>query len=49
VQEQLASAREHARVIRRTLFAAQIKPPSFDHLDRWLGLFTPEVKLRLSA
>lgn len=49
VQEQLVSAREHARVIRRTLFSAGIKPPSFEHLDRWLGLLTPEVQLRLSA
>jgi hypothetical protein len=49
MQEQLATAREHARVIRRTLFSAQVRPPSFEHLDRWLGLLTQDVELRMSA
>jgi hypothetical protein len=49
LKEQLATAREHARVVRRALFAAQVPPPSFEHLDRWLGLLNQQVQLRLTA
>lgn len=38
VYEQLRSAREHAQVVRRTLFAKGMKPPSFEHLDRWIAV-----------
>jgi len=34
VHEPLRTAREHAQVVRRTLFAKGIKPPSFEHLER---------------
>ncbi len=38
VHEQLRTAREHGQVVRRTLFAKGIKPPSFEHLDRWIAV-----------
>jgi hypothetical protein len=50
VRSQLAAAREHARVARRVLFAAEdVAPPSFEHLDRWLGLLARGEQLRLTA
>lgn len=50
VRSQLAAAQEHARVARRVLFAAKdVVPPSFEHLDRWLGLLARGEQLRLRA
>lgn len=47
--EELTTAREHARVVRRALLAAQVSPPSFEHLDRWLGLLASGEQLRLTG
>lgn len=47
--EELSTAREHARVVRRALFAAKVSPPSFEHLDRWLGLLAHGEQLRLTG
>lgn len=38
VHEQLRTAREHGQVVRRALFAKGIKPPAFEHLDRWIAV-----------
>jgi hypothetical protein len=49
VHQQLLGAREHARAVRRAFFAKQITPPSFEHLDRWIGLLARQDELREAA
>lgn len=49
VAEELTTAREHAKVVRRALFAANVSPPTFEHLDRWLGLLARGEPLRLTG
>lgn len=38
VHNQLLAAREHGEVVTRTLRARGLDAPSFEHLDRWLGV-----------
>lgn len=48
IHEQLVSARELGMRVRRAL-AEDGKPPSFEHLDRWIGLIAREGALPVAA
>ncbi len=48
IHEQLVSARELGMRVRRAL-AKDGKPPSFEHLDRWIGLIAREGALPVAA
>jgi hypothetical protein len=40
LHDELVAARDHAQVVRRSLLAAGVTPPSFEHLERSLGVLT---------
>lgn len=44
--EELVTAREHARVLRRAFAAQQLDSPSFEHLERWIALLIQEMEVR---
>jgi len=47
--EELVTAREHARVLRRAFDARAIPPPNLSHLDRWIALLTQYSERRAVA
>ncbi len=49
VHEQLRDAREASQIVRRTLAAKSLPIPSFQHLDRWIGVLGHENLQSASA
>jgi hypothetical protein len=45
----LLEAREHGLVVARTLRARGVDPPSFEHLDRWLGVLSRTAETLVPA
>jgi hypothetical protein len=49
VHQQLLAARSHASTAARVLRSAQIDVPSFEHVDRWLGLISRVAGIDVAA
>jgi hypothetical protein len=49
VHEQLRDAREHGTAVRRALARHEVDIPSFDHIDRWIGVLAHEGGLAAAA
>jgi len=49
IHEELVAAREHAVVVRRGFESRGLLPPSFDHLDRWIGVLGREAGVAAAA
>jgi hypothetical protein len=49
VHQDLQEAVDHSKVVKRTLLTRGVPSPSFDHLERWIGVLSRVTGVHAAA